>query len=137
MKKIVIAALEKELADRFQDQEVVYSGVGKVNAAWATTHAIMSQKPDIVFNFGTCGSPDLEIGTFVSCVEFIQYDMDCALLGVEPGFTYGEAYNKVKMPFPLPGIKKARCLTQDRYLAIPYDPEPGPPEIFDPPEIFN
>jgi adenosylhomocysteine nucleosidase len=51
---IVICALEEEF--KSDVHSVVYSGVGKVNAAIATMSVIHRVKPDLIINVGTCGS---------------------------------------------------------------------------------
>ena len=54
---VVITALESELNSRLlgPDVPIVYSGVGKINAAIATFRAIQQYQPQFVINFGTVG----------------------------------------------------------------------------------
>ena len=53
---LVLTALESELnIERAVDGvEVVVGGIGKINAAVATTAAILAARPTLVVNYGTC-----------------------------------------------------------------------------------
>lgn len=76
---ILIVALEDEL-DRAQlpaDIPVVYSGVGKINAAIATSKAIYAYQPDLIVNFGTVGRINPAISGLIEIGKVIQRDM-CA-----------------------------------------------------------
>jgi len=59
MKILVVVSLEQELSkdvrQTFSDMgiDVVYSGVGKVNAALSTYTAVKWYSPDYIFNYGT------------------------------------------------------------------------------------
>jgi adenosylhomocysteine nucleosidase len=59
---LVLTALESELkASRAPDGvKVIYTGVGKINTAMATTAALLAGKPRLVVNYGTavCGTGD-------------------------------------------------------------------------------
>ncbi len=57
-KYIIVAALEQETANAGLEQyaPVVYTGVGKVNAAINLYDAILKYQPDLVINYGTAGS---------------------------------------------------------------------------------
>jgi adenosylhomocysteine nucleosidase len=72
--------------------EVLYCGVGKVNAAIAmardlSRYAHLGVPPPLVVNFGTAGSGVHAAGTLVACHEFIQRDMDLRGLGFAIGVT--------------------------------------------------
>lgn len=134
MTPLILAALPQELASHFGDiPTVMFTGVGKVNAARVAQKGIMEHRPKMVVNFGTCGSYDREAGALVSCVQFVQTDMKCMALGFDAGVTPFETVPmRLEIPYRTPGIERARCLTQDRFVKPPYDPDEGAmPEVFD------
>ena len=87
---LIVCALEQETQgqacqDQLKDYNVLYTGVGKVNATYTlTTHfgKYGSHIPyDLVINYGTAGSRKHSIGELVDCTKFIQRDMDVRGLG--------------------------------------------------------
>ena len=76
-------ALESEAADVFEGQNVVFTGIGKVNAAYELTRAIHQQKPGLIVNLGTAGSNHFAKGEVICCTKFVQSDMDVRGLGFE------------------------------------------------------
>lgn len=90
---LLIFALEAEAQGLFDDHAPVFSGVGKVNAAYALTRAIANwqaehgQKPAYIVNLGSAGSPVFPAGSLVCCTGFYQRDMDCTALGCSPHAT--------------------------------------------------
>lgn len=71
-------------------KEIHIIGIGKVNAAVNTTRLINKHKPDIVVNFGSCGSVKhfpigevLRVGTVVNDIDVmnISKDKDIILQG--------------------------------------------------------
>ena len=79
MKKplVIITALERELSSQKLPSgvEIIYSGVGKINATLATIQAINSFKPSQVLNFGTAGKINSTLMGLVSINRVIQRDM--------------------------------------------------------------
>jgi adenosylhomocysteine nucleosidase len=69
-------ALESEAADVFEGQNVVFTGIGKVNAAYELTKVIHQQKPALIVNLGTAGSNYFAKGEVICCTKFVQRDMD-------------------------------------------------------------
>ena len=90
-KILIVCALEVETQGRLDDWDVLYTGVGKVNATYAlTTHfgKYGSYIPyDIVINYGTAGSRKIKKKTLVDCTKFVQRDMDVTGLGFMRGET--------------------------------------------------
>jgi adenosylhomocysteine nucleosidase len=91
---LVVMALKAESQDVFEQAgvPVLYCGVGKVNAAIALTRALSKYAASgrtmpLVVNFGSAGSPIHPPGTFLSCHEFVQRDMDVRGLGFPVGVT--------------------------------------------------
>lgn len=66
---------------------LVKSGIGKVNAAVATTLLIEIFKPDVVLNTGSAGGflETLEVGTVVISDEVRHHDVDVTVFGYEHG----------------------------------------------------
>jgi adenosylhomocysteine nucleosidase len=60
---------------------VVFTGIGKVNAAYELTKAIQQQKPSLIINLGTAGSNYFAKGEVICCTRFVQRDMDVRGLG--------------------------------------------------------
>lgn len=87
---LIVCALEMETQGQLNDYNVIYTGVGKVNAAIKLTQHLSSYKSmgiRRVINFGTAGSKELPIGELVECTKFIQRDMDKTALGFKRGET--------------------------------------------------
>jgi len=76
-KVVVLTAIEDELKkDRAPEGvEVIYTGVGKVNAASATTLAIMTLRPQLVINYGTAGKIAHIHNGLVEVSGVVQRDM--------------------------------------------------------------
>lgn len=74
---LVLAALRDELAiARAPDGvAVIYTGVGKVNAASITTGAILAERPSLIVNYGTAGSVDRDVHGLREVARVIQRDM--------------------------------------------------------------
>lgn len=81
MKPLLVFALEQESQDVFDDFDLLYTGVGKVNAAHALMKRICTKCPELVVNIGTAGSRKFAGGTIVNPTSFIQRDMDVTPLG--------------------------------------------------------
>ena len=56
MKIVILAAIEEEILPRyFSNFELVYTGIGKINAAYTTSKVIYEKQPDYLVNVGTAG----------------------------------------------------------------------------------
>ena len=90
-KILIVCALEIETQGQLDDYEVLYTGVGKVNATFSLTQKFGkfgSYIPyDMVINYGTAGSRKIKKKTLVDCTKFIQRDMDVTGLGFMRGET--------------------------------------------------
>jgi len=96
LENLIVFALESESQKRFDDYPVLYTGVGKVNAAYHLTRAIVKKRPQIVINLGTAGSQVFETGSLVCCDRFVQRDIDVSPLGFEK---YETPYSNRKIIF--------------------------------------
>ena len=91
---LIVCALEQETQGQLEDWNVLYTGVGKVNATYkllehfGTFHSKPSVRRNyvLVINYGTAGSRELPVGELVDCTKFIQRDMNVTGLG----FTIGQ-----------------------------------------------
>lgn len=78
---LFVFALESEAATEFADCNHLFTGIGKVNAAWMLSRQIMLQRPSLIINLGSAGSNHFKKGEVVCCTQFIQRDMDVRGLG--------------------------------------------------------
>ena len=83
---LIVCALEEETNGELDGWNVIYTGVGKVNATYELTAELFFQRkiahlPKLIINFGTAGSRDVPIHTLVDCTQFVQRDMDATGLG--------------------------------------------------------
>lgn len=120
---LVVMALPLEAQGVFEQAgvPVLYTGVGKVNAAMSLTRALAGYRhagcpmPGIV-NFGTAGSRCHPAGTFVACTAFQQRDMDVSGLGFDPGTTpYEEIPAVIQGHCPFADLPRATCGTGDSF----------------------
>jgi len=121
---LIVCALEVETQNQLGDYDVIYTGVGKVNATYKlTTHfgKYGSHIPyDLVMNYGTAGSRKIKKKTLVDCTKFVQRDMDVTGLG----FMRGETPFEDELPFMLdfgvtehnPIKRRATCGTGDCFV---------------------
>lgn len=89
---LIVCALEVETQNQLNDWNVLYTGVGKVNATYHMTKGIVDgithgKRPRMVINYGTAGSRKIKKKTLVDCTRFIQRDMDVTGLGFMKGET--------------------------------------------------
>jgi adenosylhomocysteine nucleosidase len=120
---LVVMALPLEAQGVFETAgiSVLYTGVGKVNAAMTLARALSGYRhagrtlPRVV-NFGSAGSPRLPTGTVVACTAFHQRDMDVSGLGFDPGATpYEEIPAALEFPTPFTRLPRATCGTGDSF----------------------
>jgi len=116
-------ALEIESQGLFAARSVpvLYTGLGKVNAAYRLARALGEHRarhgnlPRVV-NFGTVGSPTLPAGTVVACRRFVQRDMDVSGLGFELGTTpFEDVPAMLEFAAMLPDLPHGVCGTGDRF----------------------
>lgn len=102
--------------------DVLYTGVGKVNAAHALTRRLAdyrcagSSLPHVV-NFGTAGSQRLPTGALIECTAFVQRDMDVTGLGVPLGTTPFEDVPARLTTTPVfDGLERGVCGSGDSFV---------------------
>jgi adenosylhomocysteine nucleosidase len=124
LRRVIIAmALEIEAQGVFagEDIDVIYTGVGKINAAYNLTRRLIplrgdSDAPLLVLNLGTAGSSKFPVGALVACDEFVQRDMDASALGFARGATpYDAAGITLKFPTLFPHLPHGVCGSGDNF----------------------
>ena len=91
---LIVCALEVETQGQLNDWNVLYTGVGKVNATLELTKVLqkahlnyLPPTPKLIINYGTAGSRKYKKGELIDCTKFIQRDMDVTGLGFQKGET--------------------------------------------------
>jgi adenosylhomocysteine nucleosidase len=120
---LVVMALPLEGRQVFEQSgiPVLYTGVGKVNAALTLMRALpllrtAHRPPPRVVNFGSAGSRRFPTGTVVACTTFHQRDMDVSGLGFEPGVTpFEETPSVLTFPVPFADLPAVSCGTGDSF----------------------
>jgi adenosylhomocysteine nucleosidase len=126
---LVAMALPAEGDGRFEAAgvPVLYTGIGKVNAAIALTRRIArlrraGQGLPLVVNFGTAGSEDIPARTLVACRRFVDRDMNVGALGFAPGVTpFDELPPALEFPAVFAGLPEATCGTGDSFATLGHD----------------
>ena len=113
---VFVFALDLEAAGVFENRNTLFTGAGKVNAAYELTKAIRLQKPELIINLGSAGSNHFKRGEVICCTQFLQRDMDATGLsfakyetpfsGMHPVLNYGIA---------LQGLPQGICGTGDSF----------------------
>lgn len=104
---------------------VIYTGLGKVNAAYGLTRALSGAKArgdtyPYVLNLGSAGSHEFARGALVEADRFVQRDMDVTGLGFALGATPFEAMPAtLETPRRFPHLPRATCGTGDSFLQAP------------------
>jgi len=101
---LIVCALDIETQGEMDDYNVLYTGVGKVNATFGLSNYLSmcdeETLPKLIVNFGTAGSRDLKIGDLIDCKKFLQRDMNCVPLGFQHGQTPYEDDVPIMLEFP-------------------------------------
>ena len=101
--------------------EVLYTGVGKVNAAASLARRLAElrcagKSPALVVNLGTAGSRSLAAHTLVACNRFAQRDMDVSGLGFARGVTpFDPTPALIEFPPVFTQLPQLSCSTADSF----------------------
>ena len=116
---LIVSALKQETQNQLDGYDVLYTGVGKVNATYNLTKVLLEDnhwyKYDLVINYGTAASK--VYNGIVDCTKFIQRDMDATPLGFKIGETPFEKepsmvdFSHIKNPIG----KNLTCYTGDSF----------------------
>jgi adenosylhomocysteine nucleosidase len=120
---LVVMALEVESQGLFAERAVpvLYTGIGKVNAAYRLARALSQYRVEHgglprVVNFGTAGSPTLPAGSIVACRRFVQRDMDVSGLGFPVGTTpFEDVPPTLEFPVFFTDLPEGVCGSGDRF----------------------
>lgn len=120
---LLVMALPIESQEVFEREgiPVLYTGLGKVNAAHSLTRRLAdyrcAARPlPLVVNFGTAGSRSFVTGSVAACREFIQRDMDVSGIGYEIGVTpFEEIPAKLVFPEVFAGETHGVCASGDTF----------------------
>ncbi|HSN71182.1 MAG TPA: 5'-nucleosidase [Steroidobacteraceae bacterium] len=120
---LVVMALEAEAQGVFEAAgvPVLYTGLGKVNAAIGLTRRLVEYRhaghplPRVV-NFGTAGSRELPTHALVACSAFVQRDMDVSGLGFAFGETpFEDIPARLEFPSVFAGLPVGTCGSGDSF----------------------
>tara|TARA_A100001201_G_C4058907_1_gene192087 strand:- start:40 stop:585 length:546 start_codon:yes stop_codon:yes gene_type:complete len=123
-KILIVCALKQETQNELTNYDVLYTGVGKVNATYELTRYLpLNFDYDLVVNYGTCASKTHS--GLVDCTKFIQRDMDATPMGFVMGETPFDNepsmidFSHIKNPIG----KNLCCYTGDSFATdlTPYD----------------
>jgi adenosylhomocysteine nucleosidase len=122
---LIVMALELEAQGllRARGADVLFTGIGKINAAYRLARRLAEERArgvtPMVVNLGTAGSRRWKTGSVVACRRFVQRDMDVSKLGFPLGHTPFEDEVPAELEFPevFAGLPHATCGTGDRFEA--------------------
>jgi adenosylhomocysteine nucleosidase len=120
---LIVMALAMESQGLFERAGVgvLYTGLGKVNAALSLMRALRDYRRDdaqlpLVLNFGTAGSHHLDTGSLVGCHRFVQRDMDVSGIGFPRGVTpFEDVPAELSFPVVFDELPQALCGTGDSF----------------------
>lgn len=115
---LIVMALEQEAQGQFAGLPVMFTGVGKVNAAYQLAKAIAMHNPSHIYNLGSAGSTVFMAGTLVHCTEFVQRDMDVTPLGFaryQTPFDVGDSASKLVYGKQYAHLPAGICGTGDSF----------------------
>ena len=112
---LLVVALENELPRHLVvGWQIVYSGVGKVNAAITLCDALASYRPKRVVNYGSAGALRKGLSGLCRVTRFQQRDMDVRALG----FLLGQTPFEDDVIIDLNGDGLS-CGTGDNFVSAP------------------
>jgi len=121
MKVILFVALESEFPKEIApiDIQVVYTGVGKVNAAIKATETLkdLDPKDTIVINYGSAGGDASMVGNLFKCKTFVQNDMDARPFAEKTFTPFDNEFVNGSIDFNETGYNI--CYTQDHFETTP------------------
>ena len=117
---LIVCAVEIETQGQLEDYDILYTGVGKVNATFKLTKRLSGFAPKLVINYGTAGSRKIKKKTLVDCTKFVQRDMDVTGLGFMRGETPFEDEPPLMLDFGITEYnnirRRATCGSGDSFV---------------------
>ena len=117
LRTLILSAIKFELPLRVASPfQVIYTGIGKINATLSTLQSIQKYKPDLIVNYGTCGGIKNGIEGLVKVNAVIQRDMNAEPIAPRgktplcprPHILFSSSFNKNSPPLI--------CATGDNFL---------------------
>ena len=72
---LILVALKKEFPKKFlNDFNVIYTGVGKINASFAIYDSYLKFKPLFIINYGSAGALDKKLSGLIKVTSFFDRD---------------------------------------------------------------
>jgi len=129
MKIILFVALPSEFPAEKAPMgvDVIYTGVGKINAAIKATETLQNLSPEdtIVINYGSAGAFEGWVGQLLKCKTFVQNDIDARPFAKKTITPFDDiVYPKLSNGDSISFGSGMVCYTQDRF-------ENNPSEICD------
>lgn len=113
---LFVFALESEAGEHFNSVKKLFTGIGKVNAAFELTKAIYTQRPKLIVNLGSAGSNHFNRGELICCTNFVQRDMDVRGLGFALYETPFSGMSPVLVHgLKFDGVQEGTCGTGDSF----------------------
>jgi len=112
-KPLIVSALPNEFAHEPipHNIPVVFTGLGKLNAAMSLLDGIERYQPSIIINFGTAGRIDDRVSGLVEIADVLQHDMMAEPLAIRGTTPFDEAPAVLKS-----GFDGVRCATGDSFV---------------------
>jgi adenosylhomocysteine nucleosidase len=115
-KPVVVFAMEDEEVGEFKDFELVFTGIGKINATFHLLNFLKNNTTDLIINLGTAGGFGFSKEDVVCCNAFVQRDMDVTPLGIEKYKTpFSDEEIVLKYGLKLDNIPNGVCGTGDNF----------------------
>lgn len=113
-KPLIVTALPEELANQpiGHDIPVIFTGIGKLNAAMALMDAIHTHQPTMVINFGTAGRLMPTVHGLVEVADVLQRDMVAEPLAPRGTTPFDPTPSVLKS-----GFSGVRCATGDSFVS--------------------
>ena len=110
---MIVAALESEfLSPKGMNVKIFYTGIGKINAARATTQIIYDENPDLILNVGTAGCfLEESLGKVFGVCEVLERDMIAEPLAPRGTVPFSDQPSFYKSDFGT-----VRCATGDSFV---------------------
>ena len=112
-KPLIVTALPQEFAHQPipHDIPLVFTGLGKLNAALSLIDAINHYQPTVVMNFGTAGRLDTTVGGLVEIADVVQRDMMAEPLAPRGQTPFDDTPHLLAS-----GFSGVRCATGDSFV---------------------
>ena len=128
-KLLIVMALPQESRGLLEDTGagLLYTGVGKVNAAAALARRLAEMRctgadQPLVVNLGTAGSRKIPAHTVVACNRFAQRDMDVSGMGLAPGVTpFDPTPPVIEFPVVFSHLPQVLCSTADSFATLHHE----------------